>query len=265
MIEHDDRLEELAHLYPLGGLDEDERAAVDQHLAAGCDRCEQRLLEGLRVSGQLLSAIDPVPPSPSVKQALLARVRHDATPDRGVPERAPAVGSTSWGWLGAAAAVLVAIGVGVYALAIRDQSAALQTALRDEEAARLAADGRIAELESRLATLTAPGARAVSLSGQGESIGARARAFLDTDTRQLLLYVYDLPPLPDGQTYQLWVIVEGMPISAGTFDVQPDGSARFAAEPLPAVEADAAVALAVTVEPAGGVPQPTGPMVLVEG
>ena len=76
--------------------------------------------------------------------------------------------------------------------------------------------------------------------------------------------MYDLPPLPEGQTYQLWVIVEGTPVSAGTFDVEPDGSARYDAEPLPPVEADAAVALAVTVEPAGGVPQPTGPMALVE-
>ncbi len=73
---------------------------------------------------------------------------------------------------------------------------------------------RTAELESRVATLTGPSAKAVSLTGQGETAGARAQAFLDLEGR-VLLYVYDLPPLPPGQTYQLWVIVEGTPIMQG--------------------------------------------------
>ncbi len=258
MSEHE-RVEELAHLYPLGGLDTDERALVDQHLATGCNQCEQALLESLRLAGKLLEAVDPIPPSPAVKQELFERVQRDR------PAAAPAPSKTTLpGWLAAAAALLVAVGLGFYTLALRDSSDTLRASLHQEEVLRRTAEERLGELESRLATVTAPGARAVSLSGQGDSIGARARAFLHPASRQLLLYVYDLPPLPEGQTYQLWVIIAGTPVSAGTFDVEPDGSARYDAEPLPALEAGTTVALAVTVEPSGGVPQPTGPMVLVE-
>ncbi|MGH9463336.1 MAG: anti-sigma factor domain-containing protein, partial [Vicinamibacteria bacterium] len=100
-----------------------------------------------------------------------------------------------------------------------------------------------------------------SLVGQGPAPGARATAFIDSPNRRLLLYVYNLPEPPPGRTYQLWVIVEGTPVSVGTFGVEPDGSTRFDAEPLPPFEG--AVTVAVTVEPEGGVPQPTGPMVLM--
>ena len=260
MSDHE-RLEELAHLYPLGGLDPDEKLLVDRHLATGCETCERLLLDSLRVAGQLLHAVDPMPPSPRVKQELLDRVQRDQGRAAG---QATVTRTPARAWLGLAASLVAAVGLGIYALSLQSESDALRSALLQEEASRQAADARAAELESRLAMLTAPGARAVSLSGQGDSAGARARAFLDPDNGQLLLYVYDLPPLPAGQTYQLWVIVEGMPFSAGTFDVDPDGNARFDAEPLPTVDAGATVALAVTVEPAGGVPQPTGPMVLVE-
>ena len=260
MSEHE-RLEELAHLYPLGGLDPEERSRVDQHLATGCDRCEATLLESLKLAGQLLDAVVPVPPSPIVKRELLERARRESPLSVATPPRRP----PSPAWLAAAAALLVvATGFGFYSQSLRDRSDSLRASLLEEQTSRRSAEERLRDVESRMATLTAPDARAVSLSGQGDTAGARARAFLDPENRQLSLYVYNLPPLPPGQTYQLWVIVGGTPVSAGTFDVEPDGSTRYDADPIPALGPGSTVTVAVTVELAGGVPQPTGPMVLVE-
>ena len=101
----------------------------------------------------------------------------------------------------------------------------------------------------------------MSLDAQPAAPRARASAFLDSQNGRLFLYVENLDPLPPGQTYQIWLIVDGTPVSAGIFDVQPDGSARLNGEPLPGFEGT--VTVAVTVEPEGGVPQPTGPMVLL--
>ena len=266
------RLEELAELYPLGGLDPDEQTLVDRHLASGCDQCQRILLESMRVSGYLLDAVGPMPVAPAVKEQLLERVRTSAPVSvADVETDEPNLFSTvvasapSRMWLPVAAVLaILAVGLGLYAQSLRTTAEQLAAALAGEGEARRDAEVRLETLESRLAALTRPDSWAVSLTGQGDAAAARARAFLDPVERRVLLYVYDLPPLPAGQTYQLWVIVDGTPLSAGTFDVEADGSARYDADPIPALEPSQTVAVAVTVEPAGGVPQPTGAMALVE-
>ena len=191
MSEHE-RLEELAHLYPLGGLDPEERSRVDQHLATGCDRCEATLLESLRLAGQLLDAVVPVPPSPIVKRELLERARRESPLSVATPPRR----TRSPAWLAAAAALLVvATGFGFYSQSLRVRSDSLRASLVEEQTSRRSAEERLRDVESRMATLTAPDARAVSLSGQGDTAGARARAFLDPENRQLSLYVYNLQGL----------------------------------------------------------------------
>ena len=252
--------EELAGLYPLGGLDPEDQGIIEQHLASGCASCEAALVESLRLSGRLLDAVSPIPPPAHVKERLMEQVRSTSV----TPPQTRASGAVPWRWLAAAASLgVVAVGLGMYSQSLRQEVDSLRVAVEAEDARRRAAMARTAELESRVATLTGPSAKAVSLTGQGETAGARAQAFLDLEGR-VLLYVYDLPPLPPGQTYQLWVIVEGTPISAGTFDVASDGTASYDAEPIPTLGADQSVVIAVTAEPAGGVPQPTGPLVLIE-
>ena len=65
-----------------------------------------------------------------------------------------------------------------------------------------------------------------------------------------------LPQLPAGRTLQLWVVPrQGMPISVGIFRPNAAGQVLVV---LPAAEAlSAAKALAISEEPAGGIPQPT--------
>jgi anti-sigma-K factor RskA len=157
----------------------------------------------------------------------------------------------------AAAATLAAVGLGLYAQTLHRRAETAET----ERIAREALERDLRSLTETLEAFTAPATRAVSLSGQGDAQGAAAKAFLDPENRRLFLYVYNLPPLPPGRTYQLWLIVEGAPISMGTFGVEPDGRGRLDTASVPQFEGE--VTVAVTVEPSGGVPQPTGPMVLV--
>lgn len=78
----------------------------------------------------------------------------------------------------------------------------------------------------------------------------------------LVFYAANLPALPSGRTYQLWLVpAEGNPISAGVFPVDVRGNGAVLLPPLPT--GVTAKAFAVTVEPVGGVPQPTGPKVLI--
>jgi len=245
---HQDYLE-LAAIHALGALDDQERERLEAHLAAGCEECESAMEEARRIADDLAHAIEPVAPSPAVRERLLERARQDAS--RSAFER-PRRGL--WLPLATAASLAAVLGLGLHVVS-------LQRVIDQERTARVELERELARAEESVRALTSLTTQTVSLAGQGPAPDARARAFIDVPNRRLLLYVYDLPAPPPGRTYQLWVIVEGTPVSVGTFGVEPNGSARFDAEPLLSFEGG--VTVAVTVEPEGGVPQPTGPMVLM--
>ena len=66
-----------------------------------------------------------------------------------------------------------------------------------------------------VAALEAPLARSLALAGQGEFRAALAKAYIEPESGRLILYAHNLPPVPDGLTYQIWVIVEDRPRSVG--------------------------------------------------
>ena len=78
-----------------------------------------------------------------------------------------------------------------------------------------------------------------------------------------LFYAFDLAPAGPGKTYELWFITaDERKIPAGTFDVDPSGVGALRVSVPEGLEEEIALA-AVTDEPAGGVPQPTGSIQLV--
>ena len=111
--------------------------------------------------------------------------------------------------------------------------------------------------------IESPVMQTLALAGQGEFKGAVARAYIEPDSGRVILYAHNLPPVPDGRVYQMWVLVEKQaPLSAGLLPVSPKGDAQYDSGPLPG-GLEGAVKVAVTLEPAGGVPAPTGPFVLL--
>jgi len=248
---HEEYLE-LAAIYALGALDREDRLKFETHLASGCDLCRDAVFDSERVLADLaLAALQAAAPD-SLRERLIERVRGDSE----VRNQVSSSPSKLWMAL-AAAATVAAVGLGLYAQTLRRRADTADT----ERIAREALERDLGSLTETLEAFTAPATRAVSLSGQGEAQGAAAKAFLDPQNRRLFLYVYNLPPPPPGRTYQLWLIVGGVPVSMGTFGVEPDGRGRLDTASIPSFEGE--VTVAVTEEPSGGVPQPTGAMVLV--
>ena len=100
----------------------------------------------------------------------------------------------------------------------------------------------------------------VDLAGQPSAPQARARAFWSR-SRGLIFTASNLPPLPAGRTYQVWIVTPDAPLSAGL--LRPgDGGDVHAVFTTPRDVARVA-AVAVTIEPDGGVPAPTGEKYLV--
>ena len=270
MNEHGELLE-IAELYALGGLSDSERARLEQHVADGCAECEAVLHENLEVTALLLLAVAPVQPAPAVRERLFARVRGEA-PRRSRWSRTP---------LAAAAGVFLVLGLsglsallGMRLATEREMSADLEDALAYEESIswalvrgmesersrRVAIEQRLAGLSRVVSALEAPLARSLALAGQGEYHRAVAKAYIEPESGRLILYAHNLPPVPDGRTYQIWVFVDDRPISAGLFRSDSSGEAKYDSGRLQ--DLDGSVTVAVTLEPEGGAPQPTGPIVL---
>src|SRR5262249_19323092 len=111
------------------------------------------------------------------------------------------------------------------------------------------------------AVLAAPDLARIDLAGQPVAPAASARAFWSR-SQGLVLTASNLPALPRDRVYQLWVLTgQPAPLSAGL--LKPDNQGRVtAAFPMPS-DIPTPVSVAVTLEPDGGVPAPTGEKYLV--
>jgi hypothetical protein len=118
----------------------------------------------------------------------------------------------------------------------------------------------LAANDELMASLTGPRVRVVGLTSAKEQPPG-ALMFWDRATNRWTLVAHNLAQLKPGRTYQLWLVTPSEKISAGTFSVTPNGSAVVRA--TYELDENALKAVAVTEEPAGGVPQPTGAMVIV--
>ncbi len=115
--------------------------------------------------------------------------------------------------------------------------------------------------QDELATiLRIPNVKAVSLTGS--EMAKRAAGFLlyDSRTQNVWLYSVNLPECPAGTTYQLWAIYN-KPVSIGTFQMDRGETAHLLVKKLPSFKD--AKTFAVSLEPLGGRPQPTGPIYLL--
>jgi hypothetical protein len=173
----------------------------------------------------------------------------------------------SFAWLAAAASLLLAVAAGVYAAQLRGRIVTLEDRLREATLRAEANERQMADLQrtsgeaqSQLAVLAAPDVARVDLAGQPAAPSASARAFWSR-SRGLVFTASDLPPLPAGRVYQLWVVTAQAPVSAGL--VRPDAGGRVTAVFQTPSDIPPPVAMAVTIEPEGGVPAPTGARYLI--
>ena len=108
--------------------------------------------------------------------------------------------------------------------------------------------------------LRIPNVKAVSLIGS--ELAKRAAGFLlyDSRTQKVWLYSVNLPECPAGTTYQLWAIYD-KPMSIGIFQMDTGETAHLLVKKVPRFMD--AKTFAVSLEPSGGRPQPTGQMYLL--
>jgi Anti-sigma-K factor rskA, C-terminal len=238
---------------------------VEPAAAGGDGETLQRLYTEL--AGLLPYALDPVAPRPEVKQRLMAAVRAEGREGAGrAAPASPRVGRAR-GWALALAAGL--------ALALLGTSATLYLRLRtaEQEVARLGQEldqanahrqqvrARLASLGEKLSMVTAAGAVACPLRPMGEDApqpAARGVLYIAADHQHWFLKIVGLAPAPAERAYQLWFFTDAGPVSAGLLTLSPGAEAELSSPRMPA----GITAVGVTLEPAAGVPRPSGPTVL---
>jgi hypothetical protein len=254
--------EELAS-YAMQNLPVEESASIRAHLQS-CAPCRAELAE---VSGDLALlgiAVEQHPLPEGARARFLQRIATSPAvkPQETVKEVTPiSVKSTRRGpgfwipWVAAAAMTIVAVSLGV-------QNRALNDELQDESNLVTNLAGQASRAQQVLEVLTAPGAQRVTLTEGKAPAEPTARATYLPDRGGLILLATNLKPLPDGKTYELWVIPANgnAPVPAGLFRPDAVGTATLVLPPLSS--GIQAKAFAVTVENASGANAPTSPIIL---
>ncbi|HXT22923.1 MAG TPA: anti-sigma factor [Thermoanaerobaculia bacterium] len=255
--------EELVAAHALGALDAEERAGLERHLAGGCPVCGPELEAMERVAEAIALSPPPVQPRPEVRRQLLERAAAVVPLRRRLTRRSS---GAVWA-VAASVAVLLLAGALAWGVSLQQRLAREQRA-RAALAADLATaraqlqhvEGERVTLLRHLAVLGASRLQQVQLAALPPAPTASGRMFVDPGSGKALFSAAGLPRLQPNRTYQLWFIAGGKPVSAGTFDIGASGQGQLLVERAPPPAE--VQAWAVTVEPAGGVPQPTGEMVL---
>lgn len=253
-------------LYALGALDGEEKQAFEAHVRS-CPACA-RALDAARQRVALLGLAAPAAtPRPSVKEALMRRVREERIPEalrgHGAPSRQPKR-PLGFSWLtpafGAAAVFFAALAALIWMKDLRDNGRIqeLQAQLAVAQSRSLQIANAAAETDKLLG---APGTMRVGLEQQAGWPSGRAAVLYNAKMGMVTCAGW-LPAPPSDKSYQLWLVpMQGAPVPLRVFS-GGEWNEPVTAHVPPGM---AAKAFAVTVEPKGGMPWPTGPKVLVGG
>lgn len=230
----------LAGAYALDAVTEIERAGFARHLAE-CEPCAAEVAELTEAAARLAAATRATPPD-RLRDAVLAEVAATRQVSAGRTVRSSGRGPWSRRVLVAVAAAIVLI-AGFGTVWVQQQR--LDDAQRQAQA--------LQEAQARTTRVLAAGDAVVSsapVTGGG-TLTVAYSARLDDG----VVLVDDLPTPPDGRVYQVWRIADGDATSVGVF---AEGQ-RSGAVPMDTL--GGADTVGVTLEPPGGSPQPTLPIV----
>lgn len=221
-----DEVKELIAPYVLGAISPEEAPFVRAHILS-CDECMAEADSYSDVAAKMALSVDPVPLPDGFADRVVAAATGTSAPTiaqrRGAgwsrPFRLRLVPVLS----GVAAVVAIAV-LAVSLVQTRNKLATYETAISS-----------------------------VLHSDQGIELGGGgAVARLVPSSGGVFFVAAGMQEAPDNHTYELWLIEDGAPVSAGTFSVE-DGVALLKSD----LDLEGVEGAAVTIEPAGGSPDGT--------
>jgi anti-sigma-K factor RskA len=257
MRTHEQFADDLA-LYALNELHGADAGEIEAHLetCAACRRELQALRSDLGLLG--LSAVGPRPPARSKERLMRAIAAEPRASSAATSAISPGRRAFWLSWIPAAlalAAIVFAISLQQSNRSLNDQLAEMRNRYNDQRI-------QLAHAEENIRLLLAPDAVHVSMTPANTGKHPSATAIVSPSQGRITLMASNLPPVPPGKAYELWVIPpQGAPVNAGVFKPDEHGNAMMLDHPMPAGVQPKTFAL--TVEDEAGSDKPTSPIVIV--
>jgi anti-sigma-K factor RskA len=234
-----ERFEDLKDAYVLGALPEEEHLEFEQYLVAH-PNLQLQIDELATLAGLLALSPREQEPPPELRRRIMGTVEAEAIHSR----------ASRRSWLAGLRETvgirdLALVGAVILVIGLFSWSMLLQGEVRDLQ-------GRVQNLQSQ-----PQDPQMIALGGVGTKQGARAELVTLEGDRAVLM-AENMPPVPEGKTYQIWVIKGDTPQPSGLFEPKGDSIAAVVEKPV-----EGADAVAVTVEPEGGSKKPTTEPMLV--
>jgi len=252
--------EEDFDLYALGALEGDEKQAIETHVAA-CAQCGRKLAEARGRIALLALAAPPVSPPPGVKEQLLRRIHSEDAGSVAAGVAGKSAGAHARGffpnWWSAALAPL-AVAAALAAIFLWTENAQLHEQLNSMQASLGQQKNELQEAREEAEMFESADTRMVTLAPMpGHPMAARV---LYNAKMGMVMCDVQAPMPPPKMAYQLWLVPkDGKPISAGVFNPAHPGSYSWMSDVPKGIEP---MMFAMTLEPEGGMPHPTGPMLM---
>lgn len=272
---HSEKFEELCAGYVLNALEEDERREFEEMLEDASEE-ERSFYQNMQsAANQLAFTVEENEPSAGVKERLMTEIRSQDDSDQ---QQSPVTSiddvskaeedSSGLNWSAFAAAASFALLI--ITLSLIFYSFNLSSEINNKEELISQQQTQITELRSELqqkeemlSILESREVDMVLMSGMEVNPDGYGKVIWDSEKQQALLQVSNLPTVPKDKDYQLWMIKNNKPVSAGVFAVNTTGDKFFKIEQMVEADERSANAFAITMEPKGGMPQPTGDMYLM--
>ena len=233
------QIEQYLPDFAMGNLERQESDLISKHLST-CESCQSLVRSYEQTVGLLAFGIPQVTPPESLKSELMRRIDISSSPRAAkTPEAMRRSGEFLFQWFSPALAM--ACLVVIISLVTAN---IIQWKQKNTIHTQLSAPLKIFKMRG---THLAPHADGTFVVGQDNLHG--------------VLVASDLPKIPTSKQFQLWLIRDGEKTNGGAFSTTPLGyGVMEVSSPRPLPEYQTA---AVTIEPFGGSPLPSGPELMV--
>ena len=231
-----DELRDMYEFYALGLLEPEEHSEIATHLSQGCETCTAGVRRAVATNAAILAFAPDVAPPKRLRRRVLASF--------GVERQ-------NWGWMAAWGAVTAVLLVATLWYSTEVQRTKSELALARQHLTKSASE--LTRVQAILEFLNAPDTKQATF-GKSDQQPPRGTVLVNPRSG-ILLIASNLPALPPGKTFEMWIIPKGgAPKPAGLFQPDPEGTAVH----LVRGPVDASTnAVAVSVEPETGSSAPT--------
>ncbi len=270
-----EKIEELAAAYSLGILSEDDRLAFEALLKSKDPYAMSLHREMDAITGLLSYSVDTVEPPEYLKNQILSKI--DPKIVKNQPEITTSAikpenelikklqnGVLWWKRMAigfAFAAVILLTGSLAYVSYLKNDIKTLTS--RVELSSKLIENLKV-DLEQKkqvLEVIQTQNTRVIPINRlEAAPAMASGKVIYAPEQNRALFFAFNLNPPPPDKDYQLWMLRGNQPVDAGILKADENGRFFVNVSTLPEGELSA---FAVTLEPKGGVSQPTGDMYLL--